>query len=206
MDVESRPEAEATPPGVDWGSLIWPGGRPTGDTQVLADRAAAAAAIAARAEDPAQPAQAAPARGRAGAAWTPTALAVRPQPTAPVAPVAPVVASTPIEAPVAAPAETSEPTRAQTATQVAEAITATRVAEPIAQPGPEREVEPWNPEATYASLVRLLAELKAMHPDEVAVLPRRPARRLPLPRSLPRPGRLVAAVVAVAVLVGAVSA
>ncbi len=64
---------------------------------------------------------------------------------------------------------------------------------PVAEP----ELEPWNPEATYESLVRLLAELKAMHPHEVAVLPTRPSfgagRRLT---------RLVAAVVAVGVVVG----
>ena len=74
-----------------------------------------------------------------------------------------------------------------------------RSAPVITESEPEPELEPWNPEATYESLVRLLAELKALHPDEVAVLPRRPSRLvLRRPR---RPRRVVAGVAAAAVVV-----
>ena len=77
-----------------------------------------------------------------------------------------------------------------------------RSAPVITESEPEPELEPWNPEATYESLVRLLAELKALHPDEVAVLPRRPSRLvLRRPR---RPRRVVAGVAAAAVVVAGV--
>ena len=63
------------------------------------------------------------------------------------------------------------------------------------------ELEPWNPEATYDSLVRLLEELKALHPDEVAVLPKRPSRM-----AVRRPGRVLAAILAAAVLLAGIGA
>jgi hypothetical protein len=163
VDVVHRSEAEPTPPGVDWGSLIWPGGRPTGDTQVLADREAAAAAIAARAATHPGDGQ----RGRADHVWRDRPLVSR----------------------VAAPAapEPADPAPVATATLTEEA------------PRTAPELEPWNPEATYDSLVRLLDELKALHPDEVAVLPRRPSRL-----AVRRPGRVLAAVAAAAVLAAGV--
>jgi LytR_cpsA_psr family/LytR cell envelope-related transcriptional attenuator len=193
MDVASRSETEPTPSGVDWGSLIWPGGRPTGDAQVLADRAAAAAAIAARAEDTdpePEPAKVT-ARGRAGAVWGERALAVRPPASAPAPPTAPTASAAPATL-VAPPASQAAQAPAQTAGHVADVET-------VIQPEAKTELEPWNPEATYESLVLLLAELKALHPDEVAMLPRRPSRFV-----IRRPGRLLAAVVAAAVLVGGV--
>jgi anionic cell wall polymer biosynthesis LytR-Cps2A-Psr (LCP) family protein len=131
---------DPTPNGVDWGSLIWPGGRPSGDSQVLADRAAAAAAVAAR----------------AGSDSGAVALAERPV--------------------------------------MVRALTDEERAEP--------EFEPWNPEATYDSLVRILTELKAMNPEDVAVLPR---RRRPL-GGFRVSGRAVAAVLVLALAVAAVTA
>ncbi|MDP9222030.1 MAG: LCP family protein [Actinomycetota bacterium] len=160
MDVASPTEAEPTPHGVNWGSLIWPGGRPTGDAQVLADRAAAAAAIAARAEDPDdQPTDDGtdgPPHVRDLAAFTGL---VRQRPM--------MVRTYPEAEPVAVPA-----------------------------------FEPWNPEATYESLVLLLTELKAMHPNEVAVLPTKPSRH----GAVRRRGRLIAGVAAAAVAVSGVGA
>jgi hypothetical protein len=73
---------------------------------------------------------------------------------------------------------------------------------PEAEPVPEPQFEPWNPEATYDSLVLLLTELKALHPQEVAVLPTKPSRR----GAVRRQGRLIATVVAAAVVIGGVGA
>jgi cell envelope-related transcriptional attenuator-like protein/LytR cell envelope-related transcriptional attenuator len=70
--------------------------------------------------------------------------------------------------------------------------------EPVAEP----EFEPWNPEATYTSLVRILTELKAMNPDEVAVLPSKPSRL----RGVRINGRLVAGGLVAALAVGGVGA
>lgn len=158
IDVVSPNGAEPTPSAPDWGSLIWPGGRPTGDAQVLADRAAAAAAVAARADQP----------GAVALEERPAAVEERPQ-VRDLASFAGLVRQRPMMV----------------------------RSYPEAEPVPEPQFEPWNPEATYDSLVRLLTELKAMHPQEVAVLPTRPSR---LP-SVRRPGRLVAAVAAAAVVV-----
>lgn len=131
--------AQSTPNGVDWGSLIWPGGRPSGDLQVQADRAAAAAAVAARAHSD------------TGA----VALAERP-----------VMVR----------------------------------AYPEGDPAAEPEFEPWNPEATYESLVRILTQLKAISPDDVAVLP--PRRRLL--RGVRVNGRFVAGLLVAAVAVAGI--
>ena len=203
VDVVSRSEAEPTPPGVDWGSLIWPGGRPTGDAQVLADRAAAAAAIAARAEDPSEERQ--PERGRADQIWAERSApdpASRPgrDSTADLGPdLDPHV--DPQQRPDRIPAQRTDraSARARTRTKARPETSTETPAETSAETLTDDELEPWNPEATYESLVRLLAELKALHPDEVAVLPRRPSRLvIRRPR---RPGRLVAGVAAAAVVV-----
>ncbi len=174
-----RSDAEPTPPGVDWGSLIWPGGRPTGDTQVLADREAAAAAIAARAAHPdgtdrpdGRPE--AGRRGRADHVWRDRPLLSR----------------------VPAQDRTGADLDVEPALTPASGGVATLTED---APRTAPELEPWNPEATYDSLVRLLGELKALHPDEVAVLPTRPSRL-----AVRRPGRLLAAVAAAAVLVAGV--
>jgi hypothetical protein len=159
-EVVSPSGAEATPNGVDWGSLIWPGGRPTGDTQVLADRAAAAAAVAARAS-------------QSGG----VALAERPAGPIGVrdlASLATLVRQRPLQ------------------------VRAYPEGEPVAEP----EFEPWNPETTYSSLVRILTELKAMNPDEVAAVPTRPSRL----RGVRVNGRLVAGGLVAAIAIGGVGA
>jgi hypothetical protein len=159
MDAVSRPEAEAPPSDVNWGALIWPSGPSTGNSQVIADRAAAAAAIAARA-------------GSESASTAGGSVAVQ--------------------------------TRDLSSFTTAASAAATRARPVMVRTGlaalPEitPELEPWNPEATYESLVRLLAELKAMHPQEVAVLPSRP-RGLGVRRRT----KVVAAVAAAAVVLGA---
>ncbi len=73
---------------------------------------------------------------------------------------------------------------------------------PEAEPVPEPQFEPWNPEATYDSLVLLLTELKALHPHEVAVLPTKPSRR----GAVRRQSRLISLVVAATVVVGGIGA
>jgi hypothetical protein len=154
-------EVSPTPQGVNWGSLIWPGGGPTGDSQVLADREAATAAIAERAAltgaDTTDDLDS-DGSSRPGGHWKDLSSAVRQRPL--------MVRTNVVEAPAAR---------------------------------PEPALEPWNPEATYDSLVRLLTELKALHPQEVAVLPKGPAKR-----RFRRPGRVAASVAAGAVAVALV--
>jgi hypothetical protein len=70
--------------------------------------------------------------------------------------------------------------------------------EPVAEP----QFEPWNPETTYTSLVRILTELKAMNPDEVAVLPSKPSRL----RGVRVNWRLVAGGLLAALAVGGITA
>jgi hypothetical protein len=70
--------------------------------------------------------------------------------------------------------------------------------EPVAEP----HFEPWNPETTYTSLVRILTELKAMNPDEVAVLPSKPSRL----RGVRINRRLVAGGLVAALAIGGVGA
>jgi hypothetical protein len=146
-DLIDTDGGDSTRQTVDWGHLIWPSGRPTGGSQVLADREAAAAAVARRAAGSVETLD-----------WSAFPEVVR-----------------------------SRPPMVRTDPDVAE---------------PEPEIEPWSPEATYDSLVKLLAELRQLHPQDNAVLPRTSGagavRR--------RPGRLIAAVVSAALVAGTVGA
>jgi anionic cell wall polymer biosynthesis LytR-Cps2A-Psr (LCP) family protein len=73
---------------------------------------------------------------------------------------------------------------------------------PEAEPVPEPQFEPWNPEATYDSLVVLLTELKALHPHEVAVLPTKPSRR----GAVRRQSRFLSLALVATVVVGGIGA
>jgi hypothetical protein len=146
-DLIGTDGGDSTRQTVDWGHLIWPSGRPTGGSQVLADRAAAAEAVARRAAGSVETLD-----------WSAFPEVVRSRP--PMVRIDPDVVI------------------------------------------PEPEIEPWSPETTYDSLVKLLEELRQLHPQDTAVLPRTTGagavRR--------RPGRLVAAAVAAALVVGAAGA
>jgi LCP family protein required for cell wall assembly len=194
-------EVSPTPQGVNWGSLIWPGGGPTGDAQVLADRAAAAAAIADRAAR----------TGDVGGDWALEHDVERDSDRHPDrdsdTEVSPSNGSTTSVEADPAPGRLGGAPDEATGGHWKDLSSAVRQRPLIVRtevddaPSTETELEPWNPEATYESLVRLLTELKALHPQEVAVLPRGPARR-----RFRFPGRLVAAVAVVALAVTGVGA